>query len=288
MDVVRRDDRARPAAAGTLVAMALPSPSRDSTAIVTGASSGIGVELARGLAKRGHGVVLVARRRERLEQLAAELTEAHGVRAEALACDLADADARARLPTEIAALGLTVEILVNNAGYGSGGWFIELDHDSEVRMIRVNCEAVVDLCHRYAPGMAERGRGAILNTASTVSFQPVVRQATYSASKAMARSFTEALHEELRLKGVSVTALCPGPVKTEFVDVAGMTSMAEEQPSFIWTTPEFVAESGLKGLERNKRVVIPGVANRAGAIAGDLTPHAVLLRAMNRFYPVGR
>jgi len=274
--------------AGTLVPMALPPATRESTALVTGASSGIGVELARGLARRGHGVVLVARRRDRLEELAAELAQTHGVRAEALACDLADADARAQLPTEVAELGLTVEILVNNAGYGSGGWFIELDHDSEVRMIRVNCEAVVDLCHRYGPAMAERGRGAILNTASTVSFQPVVRQATYSASKAMVRTFTEALHEELRVKGVSVTALCPGPVKTEFVDVAGMTSMADEQPSFIWTTPEFVAETGLKGLERNKRIVIPGAANRAGAIAGDLTPHGVLLRAMNRFYPVGR
>jgi short-subunit dehydrogenase len=104
----------------------------------------------------------------------------------------------------------------------------------------------------------------------------------------MVRTFTEALHEELRSSGVAVTALCPGPVKTEFVDVAGMSDMAEDQPGFIWTTPEFVAEAGLKGLQRNKRVVIPGVANRAGAIAGDLTPHAVLLRAMNRFYPVGR
>jgi short-subunit dehydrogenase len=268
--------------------MALPPATRESTALVTGASSGIGVELARGLARRGHGVVLVARRRDRLEELAAELSKAHGVRAEALACDLADADARAQLPTEVAALGLTVEILVNNAGYGSGGWFIDLDHDSEIQMIRVNCEAVVDLCHRYAPAMAERGRGAILNTASTVSFQPVVRQATYSASKAMVRTFTEALHEELRGKGIAVTALCPGPVKTEFVEVADMEAVAEDTPSFVWTTPEFVAETGLKGLERNKRVVIPGAANRAGAIAGDLTPHGVLLRAMNRFYPVGR
>jgi short-subunit dehydrogenase len=155
-------------------------------------------------------------------------------------------------------------------------------------MVRVNCEAVVDLCGRYAPQMAQRGRGAILNTASTVSFQPVVRQATYSASKAMVRSFTEALHEELRAKGVSVTALCPGPVKTEFVEVAKMETVAEESPSFIWTTPEFVAEAGLAGLERNRRIVIPGAANRAGAITGSYLPHAVLLRAMNRFYPIGR
>jgi len=268
--------------------MALPTPTTDTTALVTGASSGIGVELARGLAKRGHGVVLVARRKERLEELASELSKLHGVRAEAVACDLGDAAARAQLPAQVEALGLTVEVLVNNAGYGSGGRFTDLDLESEVAMVRVNCEAVVDLCGRYAPQMAQRGRGAILNTASTVSFQPVVRQATYSASKAMVRSFTEALHEELRAKGVSVTALCPGPVKTEFVEVAKMETVAEESPSFIWTTPEFVAEAGLAGLERNRRIVIPGAANRAGAITGSYLPHAVLLRAMNRFYPIGR
>jgi len=268
--------------------VALPPPELESTALVTGTSAGLGVELAHALARRGHNVVLVARRQERLDALAVELAAEHGVRAEAIACDLRDADARAALIDDVAALGLTVEVLVNNAGYGSGGRFVDLDRQSEVDMIRLNCEAVVDLCGRYAPAMVHRGRGAIMNVASTVSFQPMVRQATYSGSKAMVRAFTEALHTELRPHGVAVTALCPGPLKTEFVEVAGMEQAASGTPDFLWEDAGETAEAGVAGLEHNRRVVVPGVFNRLGAIAGTYSPHSVMLRAMDRFYPIGR
>src|SRR4051794_1548473 len=147
--------------------MALPAPSATTTALVTGASSGIGADLARELAGRGHGVVLVARRADRLEALAAELRDAHGVRAEVLACDLTDDEALAALPGRVEALGLTVDILINNAGYGSAGDFVELDKRAEAAMVRLNCETVVTLTGAYAPAMAERGRGAILVVASS-------------------------------------------------------------------------------------------------------------------------
>src|SRR5205807_9702024 len=127
----------------------------------------------------------------------------------------------------------TVEVLCNNAGFGSAAPFVKLDRERELRMLRLNCEAVVDLCARFAPGMVARGRGAILNVASTAGFQPLPRQSTYAATKALVVSFTEALHQELRPAGVSVTALCPGPVRTEFVEVAGIEDVGEATPSFL-------------------------------------------------------
>jgi short-subunit dehydrogenase len=266
----------------------LPAPSPTSTALITGCSSGLGVDLARAVAKRGHNVVLVARREDRLKTLAAELAGAHGVRADVIASDLGETGARDDLVAKVEALGLTVELLVNNAGYGSGGRFVERDRDTEVAMVRLNCEAVVDLCARYAPAMADRGRGGIINVASTVSFQPVVRQATYSATKHMVRAFSEALHEELRGAGVHVCCLCPGPMKTEFIDVAEVGDAADNAPDFIYETPADMAEAGLEGLERNRRIVMVGAVNRIGAVAGAHTPHAPMLRLMNRFYPIGR
>jgi uncharacterized protein len=268
--------------------MALPPPDAQSTALVTGASSGLGVELARSLARRGYGITLVARRADRLNSLAAELTDAYGVAAETIACDLRDANARDELAAQITQLGRTVEVLVNNAGYGSGGRFVELDCETEVAMVRLNCEAVIDLCATYAPAMVQRRRGAILNVASTVSFQPVVRQATYSASKAMVRTFTEALHEELRVHNVAVSVLCPGPMKTEFIEVAAVQDAADAAPDFLFDALPDVAELGIRALEQNRRVAVPGIPNRIGAVAGAHMPHAALLRLMNRFYPIGR
>ena len=268
--------------------MALPPPASRSTALVTGTSAGLGVELARCLARRGHNLVLVARRQDRLDALADELTAEHGVRVDAVAADLRETAERDRLAVAVEDLGLHVEILVNNAGYGSGGRFVELDREFEVNMVRLNCEAVVDLCSRYAPAMAARGRGAIMNVASTASFQPMVRQATYAGTKAMVRAFTEALHTELRPHGVVVSALCPGPLKTEFIDVAGVGDGASAAPDFVWEDPADTAEEGVRGLERNRRIVIPGTINRVGAIAGTYAPHSVVLRAFDRFSPIGR
>ena len=179
----------------------LPEPRPRATALVTGASAGIGAEIARELVRRGHGVTLVARRRGRLEELAEELERAHGIRAEVLPCDLTDAAARAELPGRIEALGLDVEVLVNNAGFGTSGCFHESDVDREVQQVRILVEAVVDLTGRFAAAMVERGRGAILNVASTAGYAPLPRMAGYGAAKAWARSFTHALHEELKATG---------------------------------------------------------------------------------------
>jgi short-subunit dehydrogenase len=155
-------------------------------------------------------------------------------------------------------------------------------------MLALNCAAVVDLCARYVPGMVDRGRGAVLNVASTAAFQPLPGQSTYAASKALVLSFTEALHQELGGKGVAVTALCPGPVRTEFTRVAGISEVEKTTPSFLWATPEDVAEAGIRGLETNDRVVIPGAINRLTALAGQHAPRSVLLRGVARFYPAGR
>jgi uncharacterized protein len=195
---------------------------------------------------------------------------------------------RDRLVEWVGERGLVVEILCNNAGYGSAGRFVKLDREREPAMVRLNCEAVVDLCGRYAPGMVGRGRGAILNVASTAAFQPIPGQATYAATKAMVLSFTEALHQELAGAGVAVTALCPGPVRTEFASVAGFAAVEEGTPGFIWTTAEEVAEAAVRGLGSGDRVVIPGAINSVGAVAGRLTPRGLWLRLADRFYPVGR
>src|SRR5919202_113232 len=177
--------------------MALPPPDPNSTCLVTGASSGIGSEIARGLARRGHGVTLAARREERLRELADELSSEHGIRAETISVDVSDVDARRHLRDQIEERGLIVEVLVNNAGFGSGGKFTELDAEDEASIIATNVEALVALTGHFLPDMVERGRGAVLNLASLISFQPVPFQATYGASKAAVLSFTEALHEEI-------------------------------------------------------------------------------------------
>jgi uncharacterized protein len=268
--------------------MALPPPSPSSTCLVTGASSGIGADVARSLARRGHGVTLVARRKERLEALAEELSARHRVRADVLGCDLGDSRARTRMLARLAELGLAVEVLVNNAGFGSGGRFQDMDQERELEMVRLNVDALVDLCGRFVPEMVGRGRGAVLNVASTAAFQPLPRQATYGGTKAFVLAFTDALHADLEGTGVTATTLCPGPVKTEFADTAGIAAEADSMPSFLWTDSAAVAEEGVKGLERGKRVVVAGKLNRAGALAGQHAPRSLLLRFASRLTPVGR
>lgn len=268
--------------------MALPAPSPTTAALVTGASSGIGADLARQLAARGHNVVLVARRADRLEALASELRDAHpGVRAEALACDLIDPDATDALPGRIEALGLEVSVVVNNAGYGSAGPFAELDVESEAEMVRLNCEAVVRLSGAYVPKLIARdGGGAILIVASSAGMQPIPGQATYAATKAFALSFAEGLHAELSDQGVAVTALCPGPIETEFAARAGLTEAFAGVPAFARVSSEDCARAAIDGLAKNKRVVVPGLAIKGVTFGGRYTPRAVLLPLMKRFYPV--
>jgi short-subunit dehydrogenase len=265
----------------------LPPPDPGSTCLVTGASSGIGAAIARELARRGHGVTLAARREERLRELADELASEHGVRAETVSADVADSDARARLPDELEERGLAVEVLVNNAGYGSGGKFVELDGESEAAMVRTNVEAVVSLTSAFLPDMVERRRGAVLNIASLIAFQPVPFQATYGATKAAVLSFTDAIHEELRGTGVTVTAVCPGPVRTEFGEAGGFGGADDRIPGFLWLSAEKVAADAVEGLERGERVVVPGPVNRLAALYGQHLPRALLLPLVRRVWPVG-
>ena len=262
----------------------LPTPSPSSTALVTGASAGIGTEIARELARRGHGVTLVARRRDRLEQLAAELAAEHGVRAEALPCDLTDPEERAKLPDRVAELGLTVDVLVNNAGFGTAGPFHRSDVEREVQQVRVLVEAVVDLTGRFVPGMVERGSGAILTIASTAGFQPLPRMAGYGAAKAWARSFSAAIHEELKPKGIAVTAVCPGPVETEFFDVSGPTPIEAFVPKMAWVQPDEVARAGLDALARNRSEIVPGRMMSTAMNASRMVPREAAMPVLGRFF----
>jgi short-subunit dehydrogenase len=265
--------------------LSLPPPDPKSVALVTGASAGIGAAIARELAARGHGLVLVARRRERLLELADELSKAHGVRAEAIGCDLSKSASVARLPGRIESLGVDVEILVNNAGFATGGPFHEADPERELEQIRVLVEAVVALTSAYAPQMVQRGRGGILNIASTAAMQPLPYSAGYSAAKAYVLTFSEAIHEELRGLGVNVTALCPGPVRTDFWEIANWQvasgkSFERALPSPALISPEQAARAGVGGLASGSRVVIPGLPMRAAMEASRLLPHALKLPAI--------
>jgi short-subunit dehydrogenase len=264
--------------------MALPQPAATSTCLVTGASSGIGAEIARELARRGHGVTLSARREDRLQALADDLQDS-GVRVEVVACDVTDPGSRSNLIATLAGAGLDVEVLVNNAGYGSGGRFQDLDGASEVRMVQTNCEAIIAFCAEYVPGMIERGRGAILNVGSTAGYQPLPRQATYAASKAFVNSFTDALHEDLNGTGVTATSLRPGPVATEFGETAGVEDEFSSLPGFLVDTPAEVAKAAVDALDKGKRSVGPGVVGHLAA-AGQFAPRSVLLPALRRFYPI--
>jgi len=266
--------------------MALPKPSPDRTAIVTGASSGIGAEIARELVRRGHGVTLVARSADKLADLATELS-ATGVRAEVLATDLSDRAARAGLLERVTALGLVPSILVNNAGLSTVGPISKSDPDAEMNMIEVDVVAVADLCSRFLPGMVERGSGGVLNVASTAAFQPLPGQAGYGGCKAFVLSYTRSLGGELRGTGVSATALCPGPVDTGFGETAGFNKEDAEAalPSFMWESAEAVAKCGVEALDKGRPVAIPGQANRAAAMFAHLTPKALLVPLLASRHP---
>jgi uncharacterized protein len=250
------------------------------TALITGASSGIGVAFAGELARRGHSLTLVARRADRLRDMAAEIGDTHGVRVEWIALDLTDASERDRLPAEITARGQVVDLLVNDAGIGTSGRFHELPVEREVALVRLNVEAMVALCGAFLPGMVERGSGGILNVASVSGFMPVPQQATYCASKAFVLAFTEALTMDLHGTGVTATALCPGPVKTEFAGII------EGLPSALFLEPDRVAREAIDALEQGRRTVVPGGLNKVNAVVGRHTPRGVFLTLARRFWPV--
>ena len=238
---------------------------RQPVALITGASAGLGVEFARQLSKRGHRLILAARRREKLEALAAELGNA-----QAIATDLSAPGAAARLMASIDAGSEQVDLLINNAGFGLRGHFAEQDPAPLRQMIDLNCGALTELCRGVLPQMIERRSGAILNVASTAAFQPGPGMAVYYATKAFVLSFSEALHDEAKPHGVRVTALCPGPTRTEFGEVAGFSKGAEI--GGIWMDAEPVVRKGLKALDANRAVVITGTLNKAVAFSTRLAP----------------
>lgn len=254
---------------------------------MTGASSGIGEALARALAVRGHDLVLVGRRRTRLERLARELSLS-GVAAQALVCDLTDREDRAQLAATVAGQGLAVSVLVNCAGSGIPGRVAEVPVDDQVHLVRLDLEAVVDLCGRFVPAMVRSGRGAVLNVCSISGFAPLPAMATYAAAKAAALSFSQALHAELRPHRIAVTGLCPGFVRTEFTEIPGLREAAAAAPHWLFTDPRGVAEHGLRALDGNRRVTVPSLLYRSAATVLRLVPNAVLLEALDRWSPFRR
>jgi short-subunit dehydrogenase len=249
------------------------------TALVTGASSGIGEQFARQLAARGHNLVLVARRADRLEALGGELsTETHVV-----PCDLATE--AASLEPRVAELGVNVDLLVNNAGFGTSGPFLEHDPARDADLIRVNCEALVTLTHAFLPAMVARRRGGVINVASSAGMQPLPYESVYSASKAFALNFTDALHMELKGSGVHVMSVNPGPVPTEFQETAGYEAGSTgggTVPGKI--SAEQVVRESLAAYDRGRRSIIPGRTIRWFIRATQPSPRAIQLRVTERMY----
>ena len=243
--------------------------------LITGASAGLGVDFARQLSTRGHRLVLAARRADRLNALAAELGNARVV-----AIDLSEQGAGAKLIANVAAAGEEIDLLINNAGFGLGGAFAELDAARQREMIDLNIGTLTDLCRAVAPQMIERRSGGILNIASTAAFQPGPGMAVYFATKAYVLSFTEALHEELKPFGIKVSALCPGPTRTEFGDVAGFKNKGAFDRLSMNSAD--VVRIGLAGLDRNKAVVIAGVTNRIGAWSTRFAPRSMVRKIAGR------
>jgi short-subunit dehydrogenase len=238
-------------------------------ALVTGASAGLGFEFARRLSKRGHRLVLAARRKERLDELATELGNARAV-----AVDLSENDAAAKLMADVESNGETIDLLVNNAGFGLIGKFAELDAARLRQMIDLNVGVLTDLCRAAAPAMIERKSGGILNVASTAAFQPGPKMAVYFATKAFVLSLSEALHEELKPHGVKVSCLCPGPTRTEFGDGAGFGGNGLFDR--VAMNAAEVVEAGLKGFDSNRAVVVTGLINKIGAASTRFAPRSVV------------
>ena len=248
--------------------------------LITGASAGIGAELARIFASHGHRVALVARRADRLGKLADEIAAAGGTAPIVISCDLAQADAGDRIAAALAAEGVEVEYLVNNAGYGLFGRAIDRDRAEQLGIVAVNIRALTDLSLRFADQLV-RHRGGILNVGSIAAFLPGPGMAVYYASKAYVLSFSEALRQELAPLGVRVTALCPGPVLSEFQARAGFLPGFDS--AILNVSAEDVAKAGYRGLMANKRAVLPGLGIKVVPFLLRLFPRGFILAAVGRF-----
>jgi len=252
----------------------------DKTTLITGASSGIGLELCRLFARDGYNLVLVARSTQKLESVASELRQAHGVEVTVLTADLSRAGAAKEVFDAVLARGIDIHILVNNAGFGIHRPLAETDADEMIQMLQVNMVTLTELTRLFLPGMLERKSGRILNVGSTGSFGPSPYMAAYVASKGYVLSFSEGLAEELRGSGVTVTALCPGVTPTGFQERAQVGNMPLVHYGVV--SAEKVAAEGYKALVRGKRWVVPGLANQLLVLSMSLTPHSILLPMARR------
>jgi short-subunit dehydrogenase len=250
------------------------------TALITGASSGIGLELARLFAAGGRDLALVARSKDKLEALAAELSRAHGIKASVLATDLGAASAPRELYDRVRAGGVAIDVLVNNAGFGLRGACVELPADRQMEMIRLNVGALTELSRLFAADMVARRRGRILNVASTAAFQPGPGMAVYYATKSYVLSFSEALSEELSGTGVTVTCLCPGATATDFASTAKM------EDSLLFKLGPMdareVARLGYEATLRGRRLIVTGARNKLGAFSVRFSPRGLVLKLVKR------
>ncbi len=270
--------------AHTVTHMPLPAPKPESTCLVTGASSGIGREFARELARRGYGVTVVARREDRLTELVAELERNNGTKADFVVCDLADAEDRKKLFETVAGRGRNVELLVNNAGMSSVGKFTELDHEDQLRMIRLNCEALQGLTREYLPGMVERNRGGVINIASVAAYQPMPFASVYGGAKAFVLSFSAAVNSELKGSAVNVTVISPGPVPTELPELAGTSDDLERAPNIMIVSPEKVAREAVEAFDHGRLDYIPGRVNAIFTRVARPLPTSVKLPLARRVF----
>jgi uncharacterized protein len=252
-------------------------------ALITGASSGIGECFARALAARGRNSVLVARSEEKLESLAAELHARHGIAAEAIPLDLAEAGSAGRLAEILGNRQFKIDLLVNNAGFGARGRFWELPRDRQSEMIRSNVLTLAELTHLLLPAMVAEGRGAIINVSSTSSFQPIPYTATYAATKAFVTSFSEGLREELRRYGITVVTLCPGGTQTDFFRASGYGR--PKLPGGI-QPPEEVVEAALRALDRKGGLVVPRFLNKLGVFVQRFAPRGLVVKITARMFRV--
>lgn len=245
------------------------------TALITGASSGLGAEFARQLAAEGHQLVLVARRLDRLENLIAELQQKHPQRMEAICCDLAEVGAVAELMDEIASRELSIDILINNAGYSPRKMFSQQTPKIMQAQLQVMVNALTELCHAVLPHMTEKQWGRIINVSSIVAFAPPGRGSLYSAIKQYVFTFSQSLDMDVRRVGIRVTALCPGLTHTEFHDAMDVAEKAKKIPEILWTDAPFVVRSGWKAVNAGQPVCTPGLLNNVVAFVSKRLPERV-------------
>jgi short-subunit dehydrogenase len=246
------------------------------TALITGASSGIGEAFARTLAAKGMDLILVARSEDKLRALARQLNEVYARRVEVVTADLSAAGSAAKVHAAATALDMRVDLLINNAGFGTVGGFLKQDAERERQEVMLNAAAVVDLCHAFVPAMVERGRGGVINIASMAAFQPLPYMSVYAATKAFVLSFSQGLRGEVRGKGVKVLAVCPGPVDTPFFEATGSAGLRKTVPKASMVTVDDVVRAALRAFKAGRPVVVPGVAFKVIAAGSKLVPRNLL------------